>query len=85
MEKKILTPTELAQLEQSLECLNIRQLEERLEVSTLMPGGGGQEFNQDIFDINWENCCNGGKCSGNTVPTPTVDFIDDDSGLGYPL
>ena len=51
---------EMQQMNASLEPLGIRQIEERLEVSSLAPHGG-------IVESNWfdgENCCHD-KCSGN--------------------
>ena len=75
MEKKNLSGTELETLETSLRELGIQDLEERLEVSSLAAGGDGIVMGQDFFDISFENCCNGGKCSGNTVPE-VMDIID---------
>jgi len=74
MEKRNLMGAELETLEMSLRELGIQDLEERLEVSTLAAGGGGV-MGQNFFDINIENCCNGGKCSGNTLPEVT-DMLD---------
>ncbi len=50
------------ELDTTLMPLDIHQLEERLEVSSLVPGGNGQESNSAWLEI--ENCCNE-KCSDN--------------------
>ncbi len=53
---------ELHLLNASLEPLKICEIEERLEVSPLMPHGG--TVGSDLFD--GENCCHD-KCSGNDI------------------
>jgi len=58
-------------MNESLEPLGIREIEERLEVSSLVPHG-------DIADTNLfdgENCCHD-KCSGNTVDVRMDDPLD---------
>ncbi len=77
MEKQKLTTTEHKNLEDSLQTLGIQDLEERLEVSALA-GGGGVMGQDGFIDISIENCCNGGKCSGNTLP-------EVDEALGHDL
>jgi len=52
MEKKKGLPSRPNKLEESLICLDFHQLEERLEVSTLVPGSG-----HDTGDMELENCC----------------------------
>ncbi len=64
MERKKTQPTSANELDTTLAPLNIRQLEERLEVSSLVPGAHGQESNSAFIEI--ENCCND-KCSGNDI------------------
>ena len=51
-------------LEKTLVPLEFHQLEERLEVSSLVPGGHGQESSSAIVEI--ENCCND-KCNGDAL------------------
>ncbi len=72
MEKKNLKPAPENELDNTLAPLDIQQLEERLEVSSLVPGGHGQEHNTGLIEI--ENCCND-KCSGNDIEldNPAVD------------
>ncbi len=62
MKNTNLESTEAKQMNDSLKPLNIVQLEERLEVSSLVPHGGMVEGN--LFD--GENCCHD-KCSGNEI------------------
>ncbi len=64
MERKKIQPASTDELDTTLAPLNIRQLEERLEVSSLVPGAHGQESNSAFIEI--ENCCND-KCSGNDI------------------
>ena len=64
MERKNCQPASADELDTTLAPLNIRQLEERLEVSSLVPGAHGQESNSAFIEI--ENCCND-KCSGNDI------------------
>ena len=62
MKNTNLKSTENDQMNSSLEPLKICQLEERLEVSSLVPHGGMVGGN--FFD--GENCCHD-KCSGNEI------------------
>lgn len=62
MENKNFSTQSSSDLENAMEPLGIHQLEERLEVSSLVPGGQGQESNSALV----ENCCND-KCSGNDL------------------
>ncbi len=62
MQNKGFEFTEARVMNESLEPLKISQLEERLEVSYLMPGGDVVDGN--LFD--GENCCHD-KCSGNDI------------------
>ncbi len=57
-----MTNKEARTLNESLEPLKIHQLEERLEVSSMMPSGDVVDSN--LFD--GENCCHD-KCSGNDI------------------
>lgn len=66
MDRKNRNRAENDNLAVGLKALGIEELTERLEVSALAPGGAG-EMGQDGF-IDIQNCCNGGKCSGNTLP-----------------
>ena len=59
-----LDPSQSNELNISLTPLNIHQLEERLEVSSLVPGAHGPETNSAF--IEFENCCNE-KCNGNEI------------------
>jgi len=62
MQNQKMETKEARQMNDSLEPLKIHQLEERLEVSCVMPGG-------DVVDGNFfdgENCCHD-KCSGNDI------------------
>ncbi len=78
MEKKNIKPAPTNNLDSTLAPLDIQQLEERLEVSSLVPGGHGQESNSAFIEI--ENCCND-KCSGNDLQID--DSLDtDDMGGG---
>ncbi len=62
MKNKNFGSAENKQMNRSLQPLEISQLEERLEVSSLVPHGGMVEGN--LFD--GENCCHD-KCSGNEI------------------
>lgn len=71
MKNKRFESTAGMQMSESLEPLNIREIEERLEVSSLVPHG-------DIADTNLfdgENCCHD-KCSGNTIDIQIDDPVD---------
>ena len=72
MENKNIKPTLANDLDDSLAPLEIQQLEERLEVSSLVPGGHGQESSTGIIDIGGDNCCNN-KCNGIPVPDDPLD------------
>ncbi len=62
MKNKNLGSTEAKLMQGSLKLLKIQELEERLEVSALLPGGADTGAN--FFDF--ENCCND-KCNGNNI------------------
>jgi len=64
MENKNINHFSTHEMDTALIPLNIHQLEERLEVSSLVPGGHGQESNSAFVEIS--NCCND-KCN-DTMP-----------------
>ncbi len=63
MENKKHEATAAKKPESNLKALDIHQLEERLEVSSLVPGAQGQGANTAFIDIDVDNCCNE-KCNG---------------------
>ena len=56
-----------------LQSLDLRQLEERLEVSTLAGGLVGQE----VWDGGWIFCCHSQKCDHGIVPMVQEDPAPD--------
>jgi len=62
MKNQRIETKEVRKMNASLEPLQIREIEERLEVSSIAPHGGIVDSN--LFD--GENCCHD-KCSGNEI------------------
>lgn len=70
MENNKLNQSERQDLDLSLHSLGMQDLKERLEFSTVTPGGGDDTFHNDFFDF--ENCCNDHCCSGNGASIPDI-------------
>ena len=74
MKKKNLNPKLGKKLKASLKQLDIHQLEERLEVSPLVPGAGSQSLDQGFLSLN---DCSSEKCQWDNLDPLKPDISED--------
>ncbi len=74
LKKKIRKSTQARKLADSLVQLNIQQVEERLEMSALLVGGGSHVYNGGFDEAG---VCSNDKCNNLDFTRPMVEVQDD--------
>ena len=73
LKKKNRKSSQARKLEKSLVQLNIQQVEERLEMSALLVGGGSHVYSGSFDEAG---VCSNDKCFNNDLSRPSVDNSD---------